>query len=161
MRQIHTAEWKPRALVVDDVEVWRELPKDALERKGWRVDTTKSIEDALEKIRIGNTTYNLAIVDKGGSGKWTGERDIFGHRDGLKVLKDLMTYQPDCIRILATGEPWRSGAFNDPELGVQVFYDKRSGKMQDLINLLENWKPREDGFPHLFLYEKRRDIERL
>lgn len=145
--------WKPWALVVDDIADWRFLFSEMFERLDWRVDEADNVPDALKLIERGSHQYHVAIVDKGGSGAWSGEPDIIGHRDGLRVLKELKSENPGCIRILATGEPWNPNAFTDPKLELQVFYDKRCGDLKSLSKLINQWKPREDGLPHLFLYE--------
>lgn len=138
---------------------WGEILGERFLKVGWKVETVNTVPKALGLLNQGSI-YNVAIVDKGGSGKWSGQPDLIGHRDGLRVLKKLKEEQPSCIRVLATAEPWNPQAFNEPGLGVQIFYDKTSAKAHELFELTTNWTPRKDGLPHLFLRESPRHFER-
>lgn len=129
----------PTVLIVEDVNDWQELFTDVFTHAGWRVKLFQTVPQALYDIDQNITRYDFAVVDKGGSGFWSGTPDIIGHRDGLRVLAELMKEQPSCVRILATAEPYTPGAFDSPELGVQIFFDKRKCWIRDLFRTLETW----------------------
>jgi DNA-binding NtrC family response regulator len=137
-------------LIVEDDESWRDIYSRAIKAHGWKGYVFDRIDPALQMIREGNVQFDTAFIDKGGSGFWTGEPDYIGHRDGLRVLQELMREQPACIRVLGTGEPYRAGAFDNPDLGVQIFFDKRRCYAPDLIRAIEGRTSRDfEGRPLL------------
>lgn len=127
-------------LVVEDTEDWQDLYRERFAAEGARVTVVDNVDAALRLIRQGDILFDVAIIDKGGSGRWSGDPDIIGHRDGLRVLQLLKEEQPACIRVLATAEPYVRGAFD--KVGIHAFYDKRSGSLGDLSSAVVSWHER-------------------
>lgn len=124
-------------LIVEDQEDWRDLYCDLFNEPGIHITALDNVPEALQVIKHGDQTFDLAIADKGGSGRWSGQPDIIGHRDGLQVLELLKELQPACLRVLATAEPYERGAFD--KFNVDIFFDKRVGDVEALTNTTIKW----------------------
>lgn len=81
---------KKRVLVVDDDALIRQAVTRLLTGRGYHVVSAADGEEALRQAD--EHSFDIAIVDYEMPG-----------RDGLRVLSDLRTGQPGCIRVLMTG----------------------------------------------------------
>lgn len=83
---------KPQILVVDDEQVIRQLFRQVLEEKKYRVQTAKNGEEALRKVQEG--FFNLLLIDLQMPGI-----------NGIEVLKEIKKNNPYIEVIVITGYP--------------------------------------------------------
>lgn len=94
-----------RALIVDDDDSWRDLIQELLEDNEFQVDTASTLDQAVALIK--STSHRLAVIDLSLGGA--------DHRnqDGLAVLEQIRSSDPQCKSVLLTG-------YATVELAVEV-----------------------------------------
>lgn len=85
---------KPRVLVVDDLELWREILKDLLEGD-YTVDTAASLEEARDLLTSAEP-YQVVITDIVLSDDET-------NTDGIEILRDVHRLSPTTQTIAISG----------------------------------------------------------
>jgi DNA-binding NtrC family response regulator len=85
---------KARVLVVDDLELWRDILKDVLE-ENYAVDTAASKEEALGLLTAVGT-YQMVITDIGLTNEET-------NTDGIEILKAVHKLSPTTQTIAISG----------------------------------------------------------
>jgi len=87
---------KARILVVDDLEEWRYIIKDALEEK-YDIETAASLKEAVKLLRS-TPPYQVVVTDIGLSSDQT-------NTDGLDLLKEIHWRSPATRTIAVSGRP--------------------------------------------------------
>lgn len=147
-------------LIVEDDPNWRDVYTEDCEEYGWKCNTVDNLPAALRLIETGDSMFDIAIVDKGGSNALRGGVDVIKHRDGLTLLRRLKELQPFCIRVLSTGESWSREIFVDPTLGLHIFMDKAYylENRDGMFRKLNSWHGTPDlEQPVLFTSPSRRE----
>lgn len=102
---------RPRVLIVDDDEVMRDLMKQALLRKSYRVETAK---DGVEAARVlDSMSIDLVLLDL-----------LMPNRDGFTVLRDLKRRESAPPAIVLTGSRSPELRNDAMELGARSFLQK-------------------------------------
>lgn len=102
------AESSVRVMVVDDDEFVLELLDEFLTGNGYDVITSPSGEEALERIKTGNT--DIALVDYKLPGM-----------DGLETIKRINQISPDTVTIIMTGFPTLDSSISAIRLGASDY----------------------------------------
>ena len=87
---------KSRILIVDDMEMWREILRDTFEQT-YSVDTADSLTEALQLLGKPEQ-YQVLITDIGLS-------DNENNTEGLDVLRAAHRLSPSTVAIAITGRP--------------------------------------------------------
>lgn len=100
-----------RILIIDDDEDWRGLLTEALRSKGYEVEPAPDGETGLEEAK--KRKFDVAVCDYRLPGK-----------DGLQILADLKTIDPDIEVILATGDRASGAGTEAIKLGAYAYLVK-------------------------------------
>jgi DNA-binding NtrC family response regulator len=107
---------KDRVLVIDDLALWRNIIKEALE-ENYEVDTAASLKEALDLL-LAADPYQVVITDIGLSENET-------NTDGIDILKAVHRHSPTTQTIAVSG---RSAVANQQkfqeEYHALVFLDR-------------------------------------
>jgi DNA-binding NtrC family response regulator len=129
-----------RVLLVDDEEDFVESLAKRLDRRGLRVETSSSGEQALEMVR--RRSFDVIVLDLAMPGL-----------DGIATLERLKQLDPDLQVILLTGHATVPKSVEAMKLGAADLLEKPA----DFAELLT--KIREAGAKKAVLVEKRRADE--
>jgi DNA-binding NtrC family response regulator len=129
-----------RILLVDDEEDFVESLAKRLDRRGLKVETSSSGEEALDKVR--ERDFDVIVLDLAMPGL-----------DGIATLKRLKQVDPDLQVILLTGHATVPKSVEAIKLGAIDLLEKPA----DFSELLE--KIRVAGGKKAVLVEKRREEE--
>lgn len=149
-------------LIVEDDRDWQHLFAFECKKRQWKYTVIDNPGSAIRLIESGDKMFDAAIVDKGDNDVIRRGGDNIGHGDGLTVLRSIKDHQPNCIRILATGENWSSTLFTDPTLRLHMFMDKgyHAEFGEAMYGQIRQWDPR-DVPERTIVFMPRRGGERL
>lgn len=108
-------------LIVDDEEGVRRTFQEWLQESGMGV-TIVTAADASSALQVANeTTIDLAVLD------W----NLGSGMDGLRLLEDLVEFQPDIVAILITGYANQATPLDALRMGVRDYLDKSQDLNRD------------------------------
>lgn len=119
---------KPKVLLVDDEDEFREILSERLIRRGLEVDTAESGPVALDMA--GNKTYDAVILDL-----------AMPEMDGLEVLKHLLEKNPDQQVIVLTGQATVDKGVKAVKMGAADFLEKPA-EIEPLIKKVQEAQSR-------------------
>ncbi len=126
---------KPRILVVEDVDTFRESHIDNLERENYTVAGAGSLAEARETLE--KRSYHAALVDI----MLGGEKDL-ANRDGVKVLEVLRDLDEGTQPIVVSAQPEKQRVRDFlKDYGAFDYLDKRalaSGGIQVLLQMVKS-----------------------
>jgi len=129
-----------RVLLVDDEEDFVESLAKRLDRRGLKVETSSSGEQAIERVR--ERSFDVIVLDLAMPGL-----------DGIATLERLKQLDPDLQVILLTGHATVPRSVEAMKLGAADLLEKPT----DFAELLQ--KIRDAGAKKAVLVEKRRAEE--
>ena len=114
-------------LVVDDDPLTLESTGLLLRSSGYRVDTSPTPEDAIQRVREGTTPYALCILDY-----------RLGHRDGADVARELLGLDEDLYVLIHSGDSSREALNQSWKAGAVGFLEKGQ-PTEILLETVRNW----------------------
>lgn len=134
-------ETEANVLIVDDEEQFLDVLSQRLAARGMKVDTVTSGEEALGKVKKGES-FDAVVLDLAMPGM-----------GGIETLKRIKEQRPDVQIIMLTGHGTIHSGIEAMKLGAEDFLEKPV----DLQVLLE--KISAAKHKHLLLVEKKREDE--
>ena len=123
---------KKRILIVDDDERILESFKAILESKGYSVETAKSAEEGIERIKIHD--FDLALLDIKLPGM-----------EGTDLLAFLDKNKPKMVKIMVTGYPSLENAVKSLKHGADAYIMKPVNP-GNLLNVVEKKLREQDSY---------------
>jgi DNA-binding NtrC family response regulator len=122
-------EWRMnrQILLVDDDLLLREVVSDYLKRFNYVVDTAENAEQALALFEPGK--YKLAILDL-----------VMPGMNGLELMKELLTQDPDFYVIIMTGYPTVDSAYKAMVEGISDYIIKPF-RFDELLQTVQKYIP--------------------
>jgi len=117
-----TQNGKIKVLIVDDDERMIKALQDILEFKGFSVDLAKDGEEALDKVK--QKDFDALVLDI-----------ILPKKDGMEVLKEVVTDKPQLPVIVISGHGTIRLAVESTKLGAYDFLEKPLDAERVLITL--------------------------
>ena len=113
---------KPSILIVEDDANIRETLNTILQQKGYKTDTTKNGQEAIQKSKV--KFFNLALLDI-----------KLPDMEGTKLLITMHENLPKMLKIIITGYPSLENAVEALNLGADAYVIKpvKPGKLLALI----------------------------
>ena len=115
---------KQRILVVDDEPQMRELLSMYLTQKGFQASAAASSEEALRKVR--EKPVDCVVLDIG-----------LGGEDGLQLLVNLKTFDPNLRVIMLTGMGFVEDLLQEAQLKGADGYVSKVLPLDELIRALQ------------------------
>jgi DNA-binding response OmpR family regulator len=131
-----------RILIVDDDEAILESLKAILELKGYKIDTAKTGQEAIEKSKA--NFYNLALLDI-----------KLPDMEGTDLLVKMHGSEPKMMKVMLTGFPSLENAVRALNLGADAYLMKPINP-KELLKVIEE-KLREQWEAEVMGEEKVRD----
>jgi DNA-binding response OmpR family regulator len=131
-----------RILIVDDDEAILESLKAILELKGYKIDTAKTGQEAIEKSKA--NFYNLALLDI-----------KLPDMEGTDPLVKMHGSEPKMMKVMLTGFPSLENAVRALNLGADAYLMKPINP-KELLKVIEE-KLREQWEAEVMGEEKVRD----
>ncbi|MBD3219364.1 MAG: response regulator [candidate division Zixibacteria bacterium] len=126
-----------RILIVDDEKSQREMLGDFLSKKGYKIETAGSGDEALKKYEAGN--FEIALLDQKMPGM-----------DGIELLRSLKEIDPELQAILITAHGTVETAVQAMQVGAYHYITKPIVNLDELLELI-----RRAGEKHFLLKENR------
>lgn len=100
-----------KILIVDDEQIVCDSVQKILSKKGYTIDKSLNVKEAVEKIR--NTSYDLVIADL-----------VIPNTSGMELLDIIKKYYPELDVIIITGYASYASAVKATKLGASNYLPK-------------------------------------
>jgi DNA-binding NtrC family response regulator len=103
-------------LIIDDDPMMLTAMKGLLEKNGYRVETARSGEEGVEKLRERPNEFGVVILDYKMDGK-----------NGAETAEDLLSVQKDLFILIHSGDESQQAALSSWKAGAVTFIEKARG----------------------------------
>ena len=110
-------------LIVDDDEIIRETLRDALESKGYAVETAETAKEAMEKSKT--RAFNIALLDI-----------KLPDMEGTELLKKMHSFAPKTMKIMITAHGTLKNAMEALNFGADAYLLKPINE-KELLKTIE------------------------